>query len=276
MAASDKAQQVLVTGAAGKTGQLVLKRLLNLPDKFAARALVHTDKSAQKLQSNTGLSADAAFTADITDESLSGLTAAMEGVDALVISTSAKPQLVVSSLPKSIWNKIRGASAMPDFYYNQTPEQVDWIGQKHQIDAAAKAGVKKVVLISSMGGTKDKDYMLNKMGNGNILFWKRKAEEYLMQVKGIDYTIIHPGGLTDDKGGEREVLMGVDDELMEGENRRIPRADVAELAVQSLYLPEASNRSIDVVSKPPPGSTDFRQLLDSMQGNCNYSLHQAA
>lgn len=37
-------EQVLVTGAAGKTGQLVLKRLLNLPDRFAARALVHTDK----------------------------------------------------------------------------------------------------------------------------------------------------------------------------------------------------------------------------------------
>ncbi|MCJ1461815.1 hypothetical protein MMC07_000414 [Pseudocyphellaria aurata] len=228
--------------------------------------------SAQKLQSDTGLAADATFTADITDESLAGLTTAMQGVDALVISTSAKPQLVVSSLPKaawrvadldllacaqSIWNKIRGASAMPDFYYNQMPEQVDWLGQKHQIDAAVQAGVKKVVLVSSMGGTKDKDYMLNKMGNGNILFWKRKAEQYLMQQQGIDYTIIHPGGLTDDKaclgslflpwclkGGEREVLMGVDDELMEGEHRRIPRADVAELAVQSLYLPEASHRFV--------------------------------
>ena len=30
------------------------------------------------------------------------------------------------------------------------PEQVDWIGQKMQIDAAKRAGVKKVVLVGSM------------------------------------------------------------------------------------------------------------------------------
>lgn len=31
--------------------------------------------------------------------------------------------------------------------------QIDWLGQKLQIDAAKAAGVKLVVLISSMGGT---------------------------------------------------------------------------------------------------------------------------
>ena len=36
--------------------------------------------------------------------------------------------------------------------------------------------------------------------------------------------------------------MGVDDEFMESGNTKIPRADVAELCVQSLTLPEASNR----------------------------------
>ena len=75
--------------------------------------------------------------------------------------------------------------------------QVDWLGQKNQIDAALKAGVKKVVVISSMGGT-DPNYILNKMGGGDILVWKRKAEEYLIDQSQIDHTIIHPGGLTDD------------------------------------------------------------------------------
>ena len=78
--------------------------------------------------------------------------------------------------------------------------QVDWLGQKHQIDAAVQAGIRKVVLISSMGGT-DLDNNLNKLGGGNILVWKRKAEEYLTQQSGIDYTIIHPGGLIDDAVG---------------------------------------------------------------------------
>jgi uncharacterized protein YbjT (DUF2867 family) len=43
-----------------------------------------------------------------------------------------------------------------------------------------------------MGGTQP-DNFLNTMGNGNILLWKRKAEEHLI-ASGIDYTIIHPGG----------------------------------------------------------------------------------
>jgi hypothetical protein len=42
------------------------------------------------------------------------------------------------------------------------------LGQKVQIDAAKSAGVKQVVLISSMGGT-DPNHQLNSLGNGNIL-----------------------------------------------------------------------------------------------------------
>lgn len=76
--------------------------------------------------------------------------------------------------------------------------QVDWEGQKAQIDAAREAGVRKVVLISSMGGT-DASNPLNKLGDGNILVWKRKAEEYLISDGGCNYTIIHPGGLIDDE-----------------------------------------------------------------------------
>ncbi len=76
--------------------------------------------------------------------------------------------------------------------------QIDWLGQKAQIDAAKEAGVKKVVLISSMGGT-DENHPLNKLGNGNILIWKRKAEEYLINSGGMNYTIIHPGGLIDEE-----------------------------------------------------------------------------
>lgn len=37
-------------------------------------------------------------------------------------------------------------------------------------------------------------------------------------------------------------MLGVDDELLKSATRRIPRADVAELCVQSLLLPEADNR----------------------------------
>ena len=44
------------------------------------------------------------------------------------------------------------------------------------------------------------------------------------------------------QGGVRELVLGVDDVLLKRPKRSIPRADVAELAVQSLSLPEAENR----------------------------------
>lgn len=55
-----------------------------------------------------------------------------------------------------------------------------------------------------MGGT-DPENFLNKLGGGNVLLWKRKAEQYLI-ASGLDYTIIHPGGLTDEPGGRRELV----------------------------------------------------------------------
>lgn len=74
-------------------------------------------------------------------------------------------------------------------------------------------GVKRVVVVGSMGGTQP-DNFLNTLGNGNILAWKRRAEQYLVE-SGVPYTIVHPGGLLDDKGGERELVLGVDDKLLE-------------------------------------------------------------
>jgi hypothetical protein len=75
---------------------------------------------------------------------------------------------------------------------------VDWVGQKAQIDAAKMAGANQVVIVSSMGGT-DKNNRLNSLGNGNILVYKRKAEEYLIAQDIPSYTILHPGGLIDEK-----------------------------------------------------------------------------
>jgi uncharacterized protein YbjT (DUF2867 family) len=71
--------------------------------------------------------------------------------------------------------------------------QIDWQGQKLQFDAAKKAGIQHVVVVSSMGGTQPNN-SLNKIGDGNILVWKRKAEMYLVS-SGLPYTIIHPGGV---------------------------------------------------------------------------------
>jgi uncharacterized protein YbjT (DUF2867 family) len=154
------------------------------------------------------------------------------------------------------------------------PLCVDVQGAKLQIDSAKAAGVSKVVFVGSMGGT-DPNNFLNTIGDGNILVWKRRAEVYLRQ-SDLNYVIIHPGGLKDDAGGERELVLDVDDKLIASKSkyRSIPRDDVAELCVQCLR-PGApfDNRAIDVVSKDPgDGSptTDFMALLAGMADNCSY------
>jgi uncharacterized protein YbjT (DUF2867 family) len=152
------------------------------------------------------------------------------------------------------------------------PEQVDWIGQKMQIDAAKKNGVEKVVLVGSMGGTQ-KDNFLNTIGDGNILVWKRRAEKYLID-SGLNYTIIHPGGLKDDAGGEREIVLNVDDIFLDDKSgpRSIPREDVAELCVQSLEM--ADRRAIDCVARDVGSGSptvDFAALFAGMTKNCDYS-----
>ena len=103
---------------------------------------------------------------------------------------------------------------------------MDYYGQKNQIDAAKEAGVEQIVLVGSMGGT-DENHPLNRLGNGNILIWKRKGEQYLMD-SGIDYTIIHPGGLVDEPEGMRQFVVDKEDRLLKSrESCTIPRGDLA-------------------------------------------------
>uniref|UniRef100_A0A7N0SX77 NAD(P)-binding domain-containing protein n=1 Tax=Kalanchoe fedtschenkoi TaxID=63787 RepID=A0A7N0SX77_KALFE len=243
---------VLVTGAGGRTGQIVYKKLKERADQFVARGLVRTEESKEKV----GGSEDV-FIGDIRN--IEQLVPAMQGIDALIILTSAVPKMKPGFDPSK--------GERPEFYFEegQSPEQVDWIGQKNQIDAAKAAGVKHIVLVGSMGGT-DINNPLNNIGNGNILVWKRKAEQYLAD-SGIPYTIIRAGGLQDKEGGVRELLVGKDDELLKTDTRTIARPDVAEVCIQALLYEEAKFKAFDLASKPEGTGTptkDFKALFSQI------------
>ena len=49
--------------------------------------------------------------------------AAMEGFDGLVILTSAVPKIKLLSLIGVFWGKLTGKPTMPEFYFDQRPEQ---------------------------------------------------------------------------------------------------------------------------------------------------------
>ncbi|KAH7428481.1 hypothetical protein KP509_09G003700 [Ceratopteris richardii] len=225
---------VLVTGAGGRTGKLVYNKLKQNPDKFVVRGLVRSEESKIRIGGGEDV-----FVADITKAE--ALSPAFSGVDVLIILTSAAPKMKPGFDPSK--------GGRPEFYYDEGayPEQVDWIGQKNQIDTAKIAGVKHIILVGSMGGT-DPNHHLNSFGNGKILVWKRHSEQYLVD-SGVTYTLIRPGGLLDKEGGLRELLIGNNDELLATQTKTIPRADVAEVCVQAILHDEVKNKAFDLASK---------------------------
>ncbi|KAI4324418.1 hypothetical protein MLD38_029910 [Melastoma candidum] len=119
---------VLVTGAGGRTGQIVYKKLKERSDQDVGRGLVRTPESKGKIGG-----AEDVFVGDIRDPD--SIIPAIQGINALVILTSAVPKM------KPGFDPTQGG--WPEFYFEDgaNPEQVDWIGQKNQIDAAKFSGL---------------------------------------------------------------------------------------------------------------------------------------
>ncbi|CAN1275338.1 Uncharacterized protein At2g37660, chloroplastic [Linum perenne] len=240
---------VLVTGAGGRTGSIVYKKLKERSDHYTARGLVRSAESKEKVGGS-----DDVYVGDIRDAE--SIVPAIQGIDALVILTSAVPKMKPGFDPSK--------GERPEFYFEEGsfPEQVDWIGQKNQIDAAKAAGVKQIVLVGSMGGT-NLNHPLNSLGNGNILV--ELGTVYLNSSSHID--MIRAGGLQDKEGGIRELLVGKDDELLQTETRTIARADVAEVCLQALQYEEAQFKAFDLASKPEgtgTPTTDFKALFSQI------------
>jgi uncharacterized protein YbjT (DUF2867 family) len=247
-------RRVLVTGATGRTGSLLLQKLRSHPDQFNAVGFARSELKAKEQFGNV----QGFFFGTINHPDT--LTPALTSIQSLVILTSAVPQIKAPPQP----------GERPEFGFEPggTPEEVDYIGQKYQIDAAIAANVQHIVLVGSMGGTNE-NHPLNQLGNGKILIWKRKAEQYLIN-SGVDYTIIRAGGLLDKPGGVRELLVGKDDHFLayppNGIPTSVPRADVAEVVAQALQEPSARNKAFDLISKPEDDpsttiTTDFTALF---------------
>eukprot|EP00928_Gymnodinium_smaydae_P071667 TRINITY_DN5519_c0_g1_i4.p1 TRINITY_DN5519_c0_g1~~TRINITY_DN5519_c0_g1_i4.p1 ORF type:complete len:825 (+),score=208.90 TRINITY_DN5519_c0_g1_i4:58-2475(+) len=270
-------RKVLILGAGGKTGSITLKRMLALPQEFEVLAAARTEASAKSLQDSLGAKT---VVCDLTKPN--SAENAMKGIDVLVVLSSATPKpnyfkLIGLMCKKLCCLPVQMGSA---FGYKKGgyPKDVDWEGGKAAIDAAKRAGVKHVIYVGSMGGTLP-DHFLNQIGGGNILLYKRKAEKYLV-ASGLPYTIIHPGGLLPHfgnkvvPGGERELLVGVNDTMMENstKERCIPREDVAEVVVQCALAPSDYKKKVfDLASKDPslggtPWNKDLNSLLKSIDG----------
>ncbi len=138
-----------------------------------------------------------------------------------------------------------------------TPEQVDYEGVRNLVLAAQHAAVKRFLLVSSLAVTRP-EHPLNRFGH--VLDWKRRGEDALRD-SGIAYTIVRPGGLTDEPGGQKGILLGQGDTI----SGRISRADLAEVCLRALDSDRTQNTTFEVVETDGLPPSDWDALFDALK-----------
>jgi uncharacterized protein YbjT (DUF2867 family) len=157
---------VLVVGATGRTGRLIVGRLLD--SRVAVRALVRDGaKGEQVLPSEVPR-----FVADV--RRVETLMDPIAGVGAVIIATSGSAER------------------------DNDAEIVDYHGTRNLIDQAVAADVELVLFISTIYASRPEHYQ---DVEPTSLGWKARAEEVVRRA-GIPYCIIRSGWLTDGGGGE--------------------------------------------------------------------------
>jgi len=141
-----------------------------------------------------------------------------------------------------------------------SPERVDYAGVKALAEAAKAAGVSQFILVSSMGVTHP-EHQLNAMLD-NILEWKLKGEE-AVRATGIPYTIVRPGALTNEPGGQRGVRIMQGDPI-DGEGS-ISRADVAAVLVSTIGRTDLYGTTFEIVGDNGSTRIEWARLYDHLQ-----------
>jgi uncharacterized protein YbjT (DUF2867 family) len=211
---------VLVLGATGQTGQRVVKALVDKGIKV--RALV---RNAQKAEQLHALGIEVRM-GNLTNDADVG--AALVGIKA-----------VISALGGT-------AEARPEdrtFIEHKVFEKLEQLGAEHKID--------QIVMCSSIG-TENPDSI---PFLAPVLRLKRQGEQVIENGR-IPYTIVRPGGLVNDPGGQD---VGVARSHTIG--GRISRDDVAEVLVQALLQPEARNKIVEIIQKDGAGKANRAHLF---------------
>ena len=217
-------KRVAVSGASGKTGYRVAEELL--AEGLEARLLLRPDSLVPDQ-----LNACDQHRLNLFDQP--ALDRALQGVDALVIATGARPSVDLSG-----------------------PMRVDAWAVERQVESCRRVGVNRVILVSSLCAGRW-NHPLNLFGL--ILVWKRVGERTL-EASGLDWTVIRPGGLSEREEGVADEGIrwsGADQQ----ESDSIPRRLVARCCVEALRVPSSIGRIIEVTSDPELPQRSMEQAL---------------
>lgn len=253
-AASPPSGPVLVTGATGRTGSAAYRLLKS--QGVEVRALVRNVTKAQELLGCTACDeSDGIYVGDVTSPST--LDAPMSGASGLVILTSSHADC------DNIFHHC-------SFPHGQSPADVDWKGQRNQIEAFAKSvaasqiATPMIALVSAMGTTH-----VDSPFPGHSAFYKLNAEAALMSSR-IPFAIVKPCGLVDGAPATRALLVDHDDAMYDMDEPTIARGDVARLLVAALAAPDVIGAGVrfDVCSTAagaPTADADLVNVLRNAQ-----------
>lgn len=129
---------------------------------------------------------------------------------------------------------------------------MDLEGAVKLIEAAKAENISRYLIVSSMGAADppaerapgdDVDDVFN------VYLRAKAGADEALRASGLDYTIVRPGGLTDEPGTG---LVTIAERLGRGQ---IPRADVAAVFLACLDDPATIGRSFDLISGETPIAT---------------------
>ena len=222
--------KIVVAGATGQTGSRIFSRLVAQSGVSVKGGVRNVEKASKAFPSGSTLSH-----LDVVEDSLADLTQTLQGSNGLIIACGMNPAK----------NLLRMSKAA---------HEVDNVGTCKLIDAAKEAGVKKIVLVSSIltngreWGQENSPGFVATNAFGGALDEKLAAEKHLRD-SGLDYTIVRPGGLKA-SSPTGSLTLYKEDSLNSGE---VSRDFVADVCVASLNEAKASNAVVEIIedeSKP--------------------------
>jgi uncharacterized protein YbjT (DUF2867 family) len=202
--------RVVVVGASGRTGKLIIDRLVKVGHE--AVATIRNPKHMAPL-----VKAGAqVLMLDLVESGFDGWVQGFKGADAIVFAAGSAT----------------GESSV-----------LDRKGTLRTVRAAEKAGVKRYISISSIGASTGLKLTGKWATDEMVDYYKQKrAANKIIRESELDWTILEPGELTDSKPtGKAAISMKAIDE------GKISRADVASVVVAALTQPKTIGKAFQIV-----------------------------
>ena len=201
--------KVLVVGANGQIGQKIVKQIQD-SEEHSVVAMVRKNEQKEQLEKE-GIEAVLANLEDSVDN----LAKALSGADAVIFTAGS------------------GGSTGAD-----KTLLIDLDGAIKMMEASEQAGVDRFLIISALGADKRENWSEEIKSYYVAKYYADKA----LEKSNLNYTIIRPGALVNEPG-TGNVWAGT-----EFEYGKIPREDVAKVAVTSLTAEQTYRKAFNLIS----------------------------